>query len=240
MARRRRHDLGERARHWTARTLRFPYGTDWLFDVDRVRSWKGPTTLIDVGANVGDFTARLASKYPDCTIWSLEPVSSTFATLSARVGGYSNVRARRLALSDSDGSAVMTASAASHVNRLLSAEVAATTTERTESVTTTTLDALVRNEGIERIGLLKIDTEGHDVTVLRGATESLRAGIIDLVLTECSWNPRPDAPHVDLVEMVQHLRGEGFEVVAAYSENVGNVIRGSGHANVLFARAREG
>jgi FkbM family methyltransferase len=238
-ARRQRRALGDRARFRAARALRFPYGTDWLLDVARARSWDGPTVLLDVGANVGDVTARLAKAFPDCTIWSFEPVSSTFATLERRAATWKTVQARRLALSDREGTATITVGAASHVNRLVPESEAGRADGSTETVTTTTVDAFLRAEGIERVGLLKIDTEGHDLRVLEGADTALRAGAVDLVLAECTWNPRERSPHVDGVDLVRHLRGAGFEVIASYSENVGNVIRGSAFANVLFARSRD-
>jgi hypothetical protein len=43
------------------------------------------------------------------------------------------------------------------------------------------LDDFAVREGIERIALLKIDTEGHEFEVLRGATRLLKNGKIDII-----------------------------------------------------------
>lgn len=52
------------------------------------------------------------------------------------------------------------------------------------SVTCTTLDAFMEANGIERIDLLKIDTEGFDLAVLKGASHALDAGRIGTIQFE--------------------------------------------------------
>jgi hypothetical protein len=60
----------------------------------------------------------------------------------------------------------------------------ATGHERSEKVPTTTVDAYVTRHGIGRIDLLKVDTEGHDMSVLHGARECLGAGLISVAQFE--------------------------------------------------------
>jgi hypothetical protein len=48
-------------------------------------------------------------------------------------------------------------------------------------VEVSTLDDFVATNNISKIDLLKIDTEGNELNVLLGATESLRAGLIDVI-----------------------------------------------------------
>jgi hypothetical protein len=55
-------------------------------------------------------------------------------------------------------------------------------------VPVTTLDRFAATRGIDRVSLLKIDVEGFEPEVLRGAKGLLRAGAIDLVLFE--YSPR--------------------------------------------------
>ena len=104
-----------------------------------------------------------------------------------------------------------------------------------EDVETTTLDAVLDSMGWPAVGLLKIDTEGHDLKVIRGAQGALSRGLIDTVVVECTFNPR-GAPHVDVLEILPTMRNFGYEVMAVYSENIGRFTRGSGHSNVLFVR----
>jgi FkbM family methyltransferase len=56
--------------------------------------------------------------------------------------------------------------------------------DRRETVRIDTLDSLRAGLGVDRIDLLKLDVEGHELDVLRGATETLRRRIIRLVQFE--------------------------------------------------------
>ena len=63
-------------------------------------------------------------------------------------------------------------------------------------VNVTTLDAWTARHGVERIGLLKIDAEGHDFAVLDGASRLLREGRIALLVWE-GLQRWPDAQRLD-------------------------------------------
>lgn len=53
-----------------------------------------------------------------------------------------------------------------------------------KEITTTTLDGYAEASGIDHIHLLKIDTEGHELEVLRGASGLLQQKQIDLIQIE--------------------------------------------------------
>src|SRR5262249_51443129 len=46
------------------------------------------------------------------------------------------------------------------------------------------LDDVVKERGIERIDLLKLDVEGHELRVLEGAEETMKRGGVDLIQFE--------------------------------------------------------
>ena len=46
------------------------------------------------------------------------------------------------------------------------------------------IDDFIAEKQLARVNVLKIDTEGYDLEVVRGATESLRQGVIDVVVCE--------------------------------------------------------
>lgn len=153
----------------------------------KVAAWrqKGPLVVFDVGANVGDY-ARLIRRYaPQAEVYAFEPHPETFAHLTkdAAMHGY---QALNLGLSDVAGSQKIydyadrggTAHASLYqaVIEDLHRGVAAAW-----DVDLTSLDAFCRERGVERIHLLKIDTEGNELRVLQGARETLQAGRIDLI-----------------------------------------------------------
>jgi FkbM family methyltransferase len=56
--------------------------------------------------------------------------------------------------------------------------------EQVETVTISTIDAIVEETGLTTIDMLKIDVEGHDLAVLCGASKTLERGIIKLAQFE--------------------------------------------------------
>ena len=56
-----------------------------------------------------------------------------------------------------------------------------------ESVPVDTVDAYCERHAIDRVDLMKVDVEGHEMAVLRGAAESLRARRIRCVQFEYNW-----------------------------------------------------
>jgi hypothetical protein len=85
------------------------------------------------------------------------------------------------------------------------------------TVEATTLDALV---GEQPVRFLKIDVEGHEPAVLRGAGRALRSGQIDFVL-------------VELASAVMERSG-------ASAASLIDVLEGHGYTFVQFVRANEG
>jgi FkbM family methyltransferase len=123
---------------------------------------------LDVGANIGVYTrelSRLAG--PTGKVKAFEPVPETFAALSKSVRrlGLSNVEVFNLAISDHHGKVSMSVPMREDgVPNLYRAEVCEGNT-----VACVPLDSM-----IEPVDFVKIDVEGHEFEVLRGAAELLR------------------------------------------------------------------
>lgn len=228
-------DLIRRLRRPNAHTAHtaHTYGVDWIDDATRIRDWSAPTWILDVGAHVGRVSAELATRFPQCTLHAFEPVPGTFAALQARLRNRGQVFCHPVAVSDRCGEVRMTAVPDSQINRITDEQAAS---KPMVTVETITLDSFLEAHGWPGVGLLKIDAEGFDLHVLRGAREAFARGSIDTFVAECTFNPR-GAPHVDAVELMAMSRDLGFQVVAVYSEHVGMFCRGSGHSNIFFARA---
>ncbi len=134
----------------------------------------GPVRVVDVGANVGEWsTALLASaarhgRLADVELHACEPSAHTAQVLADALAG-TTAKVHRVALSDRTGTATLRVVAPGAGTNSLHG-----TTGSREEVPTVRLDDLARTEGMTRVDLLKIDTEGHDLAVLRGATELLR------------------------------------------------------------------
>lgn len=147
-----------------------------------------PVQVFDVGANRGDWTGALLTAAEQCgrthvTVHAFEPSMHTYSLLRAALTGQP-VKVHQCAVSDHVGEAVLTVIAPAAGTNSLNPDVAASRDAATEVVPTTTLDAFAAERDIVRIHLLKIDTEGHDLNVLRGAGGLLTEQRVDVVQFE--------------------------------------------------------
>src|SRR5688572_6331285 len=139
-------------------------------------------TFIDVGANVGDWTASFLKLAPNARGWLLEPSENAAAKLESRFRGDARAQIRRVAASDHTGEVVFFEEPDAGHTSSLTPGFSRDATRRT--VSATTLDALLSAEGIDRVDFLKVDAEGHDLHVLRGARQTLGAGRVGAVQFE--------------------------------------------------------
>ncbi len=148
-----------------------------------------PCTLIDVGANVGDFTADFLSVFPDSQVWCMEPVSQTCQTLNRRFADNPKVRVVPCGASDRRGSAEIILAADHRFSTLIPYSQAGLTGRNFEMVDRETvqldrIDALPIGADPGQL-VLKIDVQGHEAVALQGAAGLL--GRADLVLAEVSF-----------------------------------------------------
>ncbi|MEA2488572.1 MAG: hypothetical protein QOH21_364 [Acidobacteriota bacterium] len=143
------------------------------------------SVVFDVGANVGDWTADALAINPRAEIHAFEPGRATFERLRQR-GFPANVHRNELALGAvEEDRPFFVFGATNGTNSLYKREgLAESSTESSETVHVTTLDAYCQAAGIQHIDFLKLDVEGHEMAVLDGARTMLGEGRIDYVQLE--------------------------------------------------------
>lgn len=147
-----------------------------------------PAILFDIGANVGEWTvaaltyARSAGISREAAhVFAFEPVSGTREILNRNLdaaGFAAQVTVSGLALSDTASSRIMNVIGDGAGTNSLERDDGDGANLRQVTVDTDSLAAMVDRTGIDRIALVKCDTEGHDFLVLRGAEPLLRDGRI--------------------------------------------------------------
>lgn len=152
-------------------------------------------TAVDVGANIGVFTGLLARRAgPTGEVLSLEPHPRIHAELARHVAQWSTlgqplakIQLSTDAASDSAGEAELFEPEDFDGNAG-SASLLPSTSGRSHRIHTQRLDQLLPSG--RRFGVVKIDTEGHEPGVLRGAGTLLTDGAIrDIVFEEHGTPP---------------------------------------------------
>ncbi len=128
--------------------------------------------FIDVGANIGYFSIVAASAVgPKGRVHSFEPDPHNFEllTLNRRLNGFAHIVCHRFALADRPGKSLLYRSSVNRGSHSLRPGP-----DRTDGieVPVTTLDRALQKEAAP-IRLIKIDAQGADLAVLRGASRLL-------------------------------------------------------------------
>jgi FkbM family methyltransferase len=166
--------------------------------------------LVDIGANVGDWTAsflRLSDAATQAVV--ADPSTSALAALRTKFSQEPRVIIREAAFSDHEGlmdffeepGAGETSSLVAGFSRPDS---------RARVVAVTTLDREMERFGWKTIDFLKIDAEGHDLHVLRGASGLLAAGRIEVIQFE--YNTPWKAAGSHLAEAIALLKRHDYRV----------------------------
>jgi FkbM family methyltransferase len=135
--------------------------------------------MVDVGAHIGLVAVQVARERPNATVHAFEPFPNNVSALKSNVerNELSNVIVNAAALSDRTGSVTMTVASEGSNWHYVGGQDGL-------SVDALTLDDYARQAGIDRIDVLKVDVEGHEPSVLRGAGGLLRSGAIRTIVAE--------------------------------------------------------
>ena len=130
--------------------------------------------FFDVGANTGQTILELRKYFPIGKIFAFEP-GSAFAELYRNYYEHSNVSLENLALGARDEVKVLYENSHCGMSSFLTLGEKGWGEITNESqVTVTTIDSYCKEKGISRINLLKCDTQGFELEILKGARESLK------------------------------------------------------------------
>ena len=155
-------------------------------------------TFVDVGANIGGYTLRLAKRFREVIAIEPNPRAADILRKNIELNSLSNVRVLSDAISDTIGEATLSVPAGGKTTR--SSIVKKYKQGSSINVHTSTLDRLLENR--DRIDLIKIDVEGAELLVLKGADRTLPK-TQRVVLETGPWSER---------QVIESLGKHGFEV----------------------------
>jgi len=155
----------------------------------RALSPEGNHTLFDVGANVGSYSRALRANFPSASIHAFEPHPLTFSKL-VEESKDSRLNCVNMGLSDEPAESVIyeKAEGGSSTHNSLYRDVFKKNTSEgkinSKKIILTSIDEYAKANGIDQIDLLKVDTEGHEFSILKGAKRMLQEKRIRIIQLE--------------------------------------------------------
>ena len=129
--------------------------------------------IIDAGANIGLSAVFFANRFPEAKIIAIEPEDSNYRMLCENAAPYPGIRPVRAALwRDNEDLFLFDKGHGNHGFQI--SEDSKDKGSRVGAVLGLTVDAIMREAGVEKVDLLKIDIEGAEREVFEGCSDWIR------------------------------------------------------------------
>jgi FkbM family methyltransferase len=158
-----------------------------------VEAWMrrlGIGTVLDIGANEGQFAHKIIHLFPEATLHCFEPLKDAYATLKRGLEGLKNVSVHPFALGDSNTQADIMLNNYSASSSFLSlgdthkANFATATEAHRETVVIKRLDDIAGELNLSGELFIKIDVQGFEDKVIQGGRKTIsRARMVMLELS---------------------------------------------------------
>ncbi len=191
-----------------------------LYIINSIKQYYGNQKLIifDVGANRGQYANLINQHIANSTIHCFEIVPQTFSLLTKNLSLKTNIILNNFGLSDTDRIEEVTwftkEDSGSSINPLPWQSNSQKLTCQVVSG-----DDYCQNNSIDKIDLLKIDTEGHELSVLNGFKNLIKSEKISLIQFEYGFTYIPS--RTTLGDIYQLLTPCGYSIGRLYPQGVG-------------------
>jgi len=195
------------ARSLLSERLRYQHYHRWLTGL-------GIRTVIDVGAHIGQFAYAMRDILPEAQIYSFEPLPDCFARLQANLSRHGRFQAFNAALGEKHGEVTLWRSSQSASSSVLPMadlhhrSFPETAQTSAVSVQMHRLDDFAAELTLTPKTLIKIDVQGYEDKVLRGAAELLAH--VDVIMLEASFQILYEG-QASFHDLYTLLRCAGFE-----------------------------
>lgn len=190
-------------------------GFDAYDDMRKLAATERPL-VFDIGANRGQTIEHFRNAFTQPVIHAFEPGRDTFANLRRRCAAIPDLHLNNVALGARAESRTFLENTRDDMSSFLEPSVDAwgEIADR-YPVEVTTVDDYCAAHGIERIDILKSDTQGFDLDVLRGAQRMIDRSAIGLIFLEITFSDMyKGSPRFD--EIYAFLADRRFALVSFY------------------------
>jgi len=181
-------------------------------DMRRLLTASKKLTLLDVGANVGAFSLRLAKIFPQADIFAFEPIAETYSVLCEKTKGERGIKNENIALGAVKGTVSMSIEEDSEWNKIILDPE--NSEKQLVEVAVSTVEDYCNEKGIEEIDLLKTDCEGFDAEVIKGSIKLFEEHKVKLVYCEVDFSK--NGLHGDFFKIHDILNQYGYSFYALY------------------------
>tara|TARA_A100000164_G_C21856657_1_gene747876 strand:- start:80 stop:793 length:714 start_codon:yes stop_codon:yes gene_type:complete len=180
-----------------------------------IKGIKTPETIIDIGSNKGQFILLIEKIYPNKNIYSFEPIKEMINKQKKFFAYKNNIIFHNVALGSSTTLKEFLITArmdSSSFLKIVSDKNKSKNYDIVENrnIQINTLDDLLVNEKISHPVLIKIDVQGYELEVLRGANNLLKK--TDYLLLEVSKNEMYQNQPIEKV-IVEYLKNLNFDIL---------------------------
>lgn len=147
--------------------------------------------IMDVGANDGKYSLMLKSFFPNAIIHAFEPMETTFALAKDALLNTSNIYLQKKALGASNGEIILYNDASNHWDKVSTSYPSGLQTFfgmndlQAFPVELIRLDNYVDDKQLkEQINFIKIDVEGAELEVLKGAKNLIENNMLEIIQFE--------------------------------------------------------
>lgn len=181
--------------------------------------------VLDIGANLGSFTVPLAKANPRFTFHSFEPQRVIYYQLCANVfiNGLDNVHCHHFGLSDRRD--VLKLAVPDYANEVnigafsIDEEVRKNDYECATEGDKETITIFPLDEGNHKnVRLIKIDVEGHELEVIKGAKKTIKENKYPPIIFE-AWNWKPWF-EPKRKELLKYLEDMGYQITEGGNNNL--------------------
>lgn len=195
------------------------YGVAAAVEHVRAIDFTAAQTLLDVGANKGQFSLAFRKLRPRAQIIAFEPLPEPAERFSRLFAGDSRAALHRIALSDRNGSAEFHVTDRADSSSLLppgqgQARAFGVSKAATINVSTRRLGDIVSMEDLPRPILLKIDVQGAELRVIEGCVD---LSLVDFIYSELSFVELYEGQPL-FQEFAQALFARDYELAGVFNQ----------------------